>query len=680
MKLKDIIFLDFFKRKFKKQTKRIKPKQLITIDRNPIQFNRFENPKVSIIIPFYNQEIYTWNCLQYLNKNLTDKYSYEIILIDDNSSEAYDFTNATGITIVKNESNLGFLKNINKGINISKGEFIYLLNNDTEVYENFLEELFYVFENHKNVGAVGSMLLNADQSLQEAGSVFMKDFTIHQIVRNREPFYPEVNYIRKVDYCSGCSLLFKKHKDNGDLNLFDEQFAPAYFEETDLCFDLKYNQNKNIYYTPFSKVLHYNGITYNDKSKVNQESNNRKEILFKTNKEKFYNKWREAVDNIQSECVEERIVEINNNKSIVFFNDCFPEFDKDSGSNRLKEIMNVFVERGFNVSFIYKNTSIKNSYIKTYQKMGINVYYKIYDNKKYESFISNFCASANYVWIYGPNTFERYFEKIKPQFLKAKFVYDMVDIHHLRFKRATELVDNGNNTNYENYLKYEKIELEAAQNSDYVITISDDEKEFMKTKCDENKLITISNIHYTKIKKEQIADFNKRKDIVFIGSTHHPNVDAIYFLYKEIMPIVWAVLPEIKVNVVGNVNTVIKDIIDERIVFHGFVSDVEELFSNSKLMVAPLRIGAGVKGKIGQAFEFYLPVVTTTIGSEGMFLKDQENVLVADDAKLLAESIIELYRNEEIWRKLSLNSEKSLYPFSTEKVNEIIEKSFDVLI
>ncbi len=679
MKLKNKISLFFRRRrKIKQLEDRLKnatPRELTTIDTSPIFFNPSNEPKVSIIIPFYNQELYTRNCLQFLSKNLTNNYPYEIILIDDNSPEAYDFSNISGINLIKNDTNLGFLKNVNKGIHFAKGEYIYLLNNDTEVYENFLDELFYVFENFENVGAAGSMLLNPDLSLQEAGCVFMKDFNIHQIVRNRKPFYPEVNYIRKVDYCSGCSLLFKKHKDNGEFNLFDEQFAPAYFEETDLCFDLKYNQNKNVYYTPFSKVLHFNGITYNSKSKENQESLNRKEILFKTNKEKFYNKWEKQINSIEATCVEERILELNNNQSIVFFNDTVPEFDKDSGSNRLKEIMDSFIKNGFHVTFISKDIFIWQAYLQTYQRLGINIFHEYKQYKNYRFFIESFCKNANYVWFYGPNTFHRYFNKVKPLFPHAKFIYDMVDIHHLRYERALEF-DVNNATLKKESDKYKIKEIEASRESDCIITISEDEKEYMKKFINEEKMLTISNIHYPKIDKNSILNFQDRKDLLFIGSTHHPNVDAIYYLYNEIMPLVWKTNPKIKVNIIGNINTIVKDINDERFIFHGFVSNIETLFNASKIMVAPLLIGAGVKGKIGQAFEYYLPVVTTKIGAEGMSLLDNENVLIADTPENFAKAIIKLYEDAPLWNKLSNNSEKSLYPFSKEKAEKIIQGYF----
>jgi O-antigen biosynthesis protein len=679
MKLSKKISLFFRRRRKVKQLedklKNNLPKQLLEINKSTIAFKSSNNPKVSIIIPFFNQEIYTRNCLQYLHKNLTDKYPYEIILIDDNSPESYDFSNISGITIIKNEINLGFLKNINIGINHSKGEYIYLLNNDTEVYENFLDELFYVFENFKDVGAVGSMLLNPDLSLQEAGAVFMKDYTIHQIFRDRMPFYPEVNYIRKVDYCSGCSLLFKKNKDNGALNLLDEQFAPAYFEDPDLCFDLKYNQNKKIYYTPFSKVLHYNGITYNDKTKLNQESESKKEVLMNTNKIKFYEKWKNQINAIQAETIDDRILEINNNKSVVFINHTVPEFDRDAGSNRLKELMNVFIKKDYNVTLVSKETFIWQSYIDTYQRMGINIFFEHKKFKGYKYYLSKFCKNADYVWIHGPYTFDKYFDTIKSLFANAKFIFDMVDIHHLRYKRAYE-ANKQDKSNLKNHYKFKKIELKATKKSDYVITVSDAEKEFMKTYCNKNKLITISTIHYPKVNPNLINSHTNRKDILFIGSTHHPNVDAIYFLYEKIMPIVWKTNPEMKINIIGNIDTIVTDIADERFIFHGFVEDVDPLFNSSKLMVAPLLIGAGVKGKIGQSFEYYLPVVTTTIGAEGMFLKNEENVLIADNEEDFASAILQLYENESLWTKLSKNSEKSLFPFSVEKASQVINTNF----
>ncbi|MES2747823.1 MAG: glycosyltransferase [Bacteroidota bacterium] len=630
-------------------------------------FSSSDTPKVSIVIPFYNEEDYTWNCLNYLHKNLKTTYPFEVLLIDDNSPENCGFSAITGIQIIRNTENLGFLRNINKGIQAAKGEYIYILNNDTEVQENFLDELFYVFENFPDAGAVGSMLTNADGTLQEAGSLFMKDCDINQIVRKKSPYYPEVNYIYKVDYCSGCSLLFKKFDDKGNINLFDEQFIPAYFEETDFCFQLKYLQNKAIYYTPFSKVLHFNGVTYNSPKNTDENKLKRKEELFKNNLAKFKGKWSQQLDAIKSTNIEERIQEIYGNKSIVFFAGMIPEHDKDSGSNRLKEIIVAFRELGYHVTLVAKFTYITNDYIEFYQRLGVNVFYEY---KKYQSvsyYLKKRKINASMAWFYSPEVFMKYYKTAKKYLPNAKLVYDMVDIHHLRIQRAIELEPKRISLR-KKYIKYKKIELQSTELSDYIITISDFEENYMKQFCNENKIITISNIHYPKIAQNQTANFEDRKDILFIGSTHTPNIDALHYLYNDIMPLVWEKLPYLKVNVIGNVNEKIDEIKDPKFIFHGYVPDIVTFFITNKLMVAPLRYGAGVKGKIGQAFEYYLPVVTTSIGAEGMQLKNNKNALIDDTAVGFANYIIELYSNKELWQTLQNNSEDSLTPFSRENL------------
>jgi O-antigen biosynthesis protein len=542
------------------------------------------------------------------------------------------------------------------------------------VQNGFLKELLNVFYTFPNVGAVGSKLINADGSLQEAGSVFLKNCNINNIAGNRKVYYPQVNYIYKVDYCSGCSLLFKKYNDNGAINLFDEQFAPAYFEETDLCFQLKYLQNKDIYYCPFSEVLHYNGVTYNNPKNDLSTKALQKEALFKTNLTRFKNKWQKEIDAIKAKTVEERIAEIYENKSIVFFVGAIPAHDKDSGSNRLKEIIQAYLQLGYLVSIVKNKTFFdKNDYISYFQKKGVNVFYEHKIKIKLEQYVENNFSKASIAWFYNPEVFFEYYtiaEKYLPQ---AKLVYDMVDIHHLRFKRGMEL-EPANKIYKREYTRLKHLESFAAKKADYVLTISDFDQNYMTQFCDSSKIITLSNVHYLKTTVDKTLSFEQRNDILFIGSSHAPNIDALYFLYNQIMPLVWKKIPDLKVNIIGNVKDCVKDIDNSNFIFKGFVPDIELHFSSHKLMIAPLRYGAGVKGKIGQAFEYFLPVVTTSIGAEGMQLINGDNALINDDAIGLASSIIELYSNKNIWLKLQGNSEKSLFPFSKEKLKMQISK------
>ena len=186
------------------------------------------------------------------------------------------------------------------------------------------------------------------------------------------------------------------------------------------------------------------------------------------------------------------------------------------------------------------------------------------------------------------------------------------------------------------------------------------------------KLITISNIHYPKVKKENTLTFEQRADLIFIGSGHTPNIDALYYLYKDIMPLVWEKLPKVKVNIIGNVDDEILDISHPKFIFHGYIPDIESFFISNKIMIAPLRYGAGVKGKIGQAFEYYLPVVTSSIGAEGMKLVNRKNTLIDDTKEGFASAIIELYTDKNLWLELQNNSEDSLKPFSIKNLKSKI--------
>lgn len=632
-------------------------------------FPETKQPLVSIIIPYYNMEATTRACIKSIHQNLPEN-SFELLLINDCSQDAIDFSDIHNTVQITNDTNLGFLESVNKGIRIAKGDFIYLLNNDTLVYKGFLDELVNVFNTKEDVGAVGSMILNTDGSLQEAGSLFLSAERIHQ-VNNVPAYFPEVNYVYEVDYASGCSLLFRKTDDLGNLNLLDPIYKPAYFEETDLCFRIRYDQGKKIYFSPFSKVIHFDGLTYKNKS---QEKALQKEMIFKKNKEIFYSRWGKYLDKIKSNTVEERKLEINNNKQIIFFHDQMPKVDNNSGEIRFTEIMKEFCELGYEVTLITTQNKFENDSNEFYQKLGICVVYEHHGKNDVVQFLKRSVFHQPIVWFHTAISFNKYYKTAQKFIPNGKVIFDMVDIHHLRFKRALEFEEN-NKELQKLYKKFYQYELEAAEKADIVIPISEQEKVYMGKFCENRKLHVISNIHYPRIKKEETPRFQDRSGILFVGSKHTPNIDAVNYLIDEIMPEVWKVNPAIKLHVVGDLD---KHIDEEKktlknVVFHGFVEDIEPFYLNTKYMIAPLRYGAGVKGKIGQAFEYYLPVITNKIGAEGMNLQDGINILDANTTEKFAEQILRLYNDEVLWKKLQDNSEKSLRPFSVEKLKGSIQ-------
>jgi O-antigen biosynthesis protein len=368
----------------------------------------------------------------------------------------------------------------------------------------------------------------------------------------------------------------------------------------------------------------------------------------------------------------QNIININlyddSQKTILFASRDFPTHDKDSGSNRLKEIILIYKELGYNCVLFAPNNFEDDSYVKFYQQHDIIVFV---ENKKYKNIYDLLSSIKNvdYIWFNGPLALNLFYKKMKTILPRTKFIYDMVDIHFLRYKRAIEIEPNRLSLK-KNYKHFFRLETVVAPQLDYIIAISEKEREIMGQYADKNKIITISNIHYPKIEISERKNFNESKGIIFIGSIHEPNIDAVKFLYEKIMPLVWKENPSLEVSVIGNVADKLDIKQYPKFKFLGFVESIEEHFMNSKIMVAPLRFGAGVKGKIGQAFEYFFPVVTTEIGAEGMQLTDKKSVLIANDEKSFAEAIIQLNNNEELWNILRKNSVDSLRAFSPEAVKE----------
>ena len=171
-----------------------------------------------------------------------------------------------------------------------------------------------------------------------------------------------------------------------------------------------------------------------------------------------------------------------------------------------------------------------------------------------------------------------------------------------------------------------------------------------------------------------------RRDLLFIGGfLHPPNIDAVLFFLKEIYPLVRERLGEAKFYIIGDkAPPEIVALANERIIVAGLQRDVRPFFDNVRLSVAPLRFGAGVKGKINQSMSFGVPVVATSLAVEGTELRDGEEILVADQPEDFAQAIIELYESEQLWSKISENGlKKTRALYSTDAARAKLEFLFN---
>jgi glycosyltransferase involved in cell wall biosynthesis len=368
---------------------------------------------------------------------------------------------------------------------------------------------------------------------------------------------------------------------------------------------------------------------------------------------------------------------------VLIIDDKLPEFDKDSGSRRLNLIIELFLNNEVNVFLLadFKEYKFNNEYVEYYKKLGVIVYEPSLnmDNKLItkEVFLSTILKNIDLVWLHRPLIFNKYFDFVKINNDKVKIVFDMVDFHYIRMKREAEIK---NNTKLLIEAKrFLDIEVNNCKKADKIIVISEsDRQNLLPFYQEESKMVVIGNIHDIIENNPNFLDFNNRKDLLFVGSFEHlPNIDALIYLKNEIMPLVWEKDPEIKVVVIGSKPTLeVLNLNSTNFNVLGYVADLSPYFNSSRLFIAPLRYGAGIKGKIGQSMEFKLPLLTTDIGAEGFDFGDLKEYIVASDTNDFAQKISSIYYNENLWNKISNNSEKILKPFSS----ELLEKNIISLI
>lgn len=639
-------------------------------DTKNIIFEKPDNPKVSIIIPVFNKIKYTLKCLKSINENTDKKTGLEIIVVDDNSVDDTSkiLNHISNIKIVKNDNNLGFLRSCNNALRYCDGEYVCFLNNDTEVKKGWLEEMLKVMENDKMVGAVGSKLIFPNGLLQEAGGIVFRNGGAANYGRNDNPNFPEYNFLREVDYCSAASILVKKEilqKTKG----FDERYSPAYYEDTDLCFAIRNEFGLKVMYQPKSEVIHHEGVS------CGTDINSGAKYFQEQNKIKFSKKWEKELknhftgDSVKIDAAAKRLC---GKKNIILIDNYIPAFDKDSGSNRITEIIKILDSMGYHIIFIPDNPYKNKPYIDFFTEMGVEV---LYDNhfKTVIEQVENIFKNTDLVWISKLEPAEKYVEKIKALSPKIKIIYDTVDLHYMRIKRETELSGrySGGLFNYPDWKQIMAVELRTAKIADAVVVVTEKEKDELAGEGIKN-IFVVPNVH--NYKQCPDVDFKKRDGLLFIGCYNHtPNIDAVGWLCKEVMPLVWKKRPDIKLTLLGSEpSEYIKSFSSDKISVPGYISDVSSFFKNSRVFVAPLRYGAGMKGKIGQSLEFGLPVISTSIGVEGMDLKNRDNVLIADSDKDFADAIVELYTDEYLWNKLKSNSEEAIRPYLPENVKKEI--------
>ncbi len=605
-----------------------------------------DTPVVTVLIPTYGQVDYTLLCLNSLAQ-FPPETPIEVLVAEDASGDRRipELRRVPGLRLLEREKNLGFLLSCNEAATHARGEFVFLLNNDTEVMPGAIDALVATLRARPDAGMVGARLLYPDGYQQEAGGIVWQDGSAWNYGHRDDPTRPDYNYVREADYISGAAIMLSMDVWTR-MGGFDEHYVPAYCEDSDLAFRIR-AAGMRVLYQPEAKVIHYEGVSHG------RDVNAGLKAYQLANTQKLLARWAPELARHYpngTHVMRARDRAFDRRITLVIDNN-LPEPDRDAGSRTMLAFMQALQASGRIVKFWPLNGYATPGYLEALQQMGIQVFHNPWYGHM-RPFLEQNGADIDEVLLSRPHVAADCLALIR-QYCTAPVVFYGHDLHFARMRREAEArQDSAALREADEMLEAERAVWRAV---DLVLYPSEDEAAEVRRL--EPHVPAHGIVPYALPPAAQgPLPLEGRSGVVFVaGFGHSPNVDAAQWLVREIMPLLRASHPGLRLSLVGsNPTNEVKGLADGLTEVTGFVSD-EELarrYAAARVTLCPLRFGAGVKMKVVEGLHSGVPLVMTSTGAQG--LPGVEQVAgVTDDPAEFAGQVRQLLDDDTVWAERS---------------------------
>jgi len=600
-----------------------------------------EPPLASIIIPVYNHCQATLGCLRSLAAH-PPAARCEVIVVDDGSSDATSewMPRVQGLRYHRRAANGGFIAACNDGAALARGQYLVFLNNDTFPQPGWLDALLDTFRACPDAGLAGSQLLYPDGRLQESGGVVFADGSAWSYGRFEAADDPRYAYLRRVDYCSGAALAIPRGLFES-IGGFDARYAPAYYEDTDLAFAVR-AAGRQAYVQPASRVVHDEGTT------AGTDTGSGTKAYQVRNQGVFAAKWAQALAGQPAPgTVPGPALLHAAQRRILVIDEAVPRPDRDSASLRQFNLLRMLRGEGAHVAFLPTGLAHAGQATAALQALGVETWHAPFV-RSVPAWLKAHAARFDVIVLTRHHVAGSFAPLLRQHAPAARLVFDTIDLHYLRERRGAELAGDAAGIRAAEATRQR--ELAAMRACDLTLVVSSEELAQLQRDAPEVRVELLSNLHEV---AGPGASYEERADLVFVGGFRHPpNVDAMLWFGREVFPLVRRQLPQVRLHCIGaeppaEVQALARE---PGIQVHGHVPDLAPYMDQVRLAVAPLRFGAGVKGKVNLSMAHGQPVVATSCAVEGMHLRDGVDVAVADDAEGFAAAVVALYQDRERWQ------------------------------
>lgn len=630
-----------------------------------LEMPRFDEPEATILLVTFNKAEYTYQCLETIKAHAD--VPYEVVVVDNASSDrtVEMLGKVKNIRVIENTENLGFLLACNQGAKLARGEFVLFLNNDTQTTPGLLSRLVTTMRDYPQCGAAGGKIILPDGKLQEAGCLILNDGSAYQYGRFNNPSSPEFNYVKEVDYASGACLMVRKDLLE-KVGCFDETFAPAYYEEVDLCFELR-KLGYRVVYQPEAVLIHY---------EFGSGSLKKASEMVLANKGKFVEKWKTELKG-RPATLDGNTLKMRDTRQgtrVLVIEDRVPAPYLGSGYPRSYQMLLYLAELGYIVTLLPLQSPEKIPlYTNILQQKGIEV---LYGDRKvdFRAFMEKRADYYDIALVSRPHNAEETLSVIKTLSPRSKVIYDAEAVFALR--EILQLRLKGREMTPEKESAMIGKETGVMKYADSIVTVSELEKETIERYTD----CGVSVWGYPVETSRSRAGFGERKDILFVGSfltPDSPNEDAAIHFVKDIFPDIEKALG-CRLWIVGN-NWLesIKGLDGPSVRVTGKVEDLGEYFEKCRVFVVPHRFAAGIPLKLLEAMSHGLPSVVSPLMAKQLGFDDGTRVLVGDSPESFAKSVVRVYNDEKLWEKMR---EESLRYIGDRCSPDAMKRSLDDII